>query len=116
MALATSGRPARATWALIALTVGTLAQVSGNIANLLTLSRLLCAFPLYVLVGAERYELAFWIFLAAALSDAADGYIAKTFQGRTMTGAVLDPVSDKVLVIALMLALMRYRSGSSWLS
>lgn len=49
--------------------------------------------------------LAFWIFLAAALSDAADGFIAKRLTGISPLGTVLDPVADKLLLASLLVAL-----------
>jgi cardiolipin synthase len=115
MASAIPGRPARATRALICLTVGALARVGGNLANLLTLSRLVCAVPLYLVIQSGQYELAFWVFLAAALTDVADGFIAKTFNGKTSIGAVLDPISDKVFLACLFLALFWKGALPAWL-
>ena len=50
-------------------------------------------------------QAAFWLFLAAGLSDAVDGYVAKRFNSRTTLGAYLDPLADKTLLDGTYLAL-----------
>lgn len=37
-------------------------------------------------------------FLAAALSDAADGFVARVFHQKSRVGAILDPIADKLLI------------------
>ena len=61
--------------------------------------------PLVWLIVTERLQAAFWLFLAAAASDAVDGFIAKNFNARTNLGSYLDPLADKVLLIGIYLAL-----------
>jgi cardiolipin synthase len=89
--------------------------VLGQLANLLTASRLVCAAPLAVLVLHDRFELAFWLFLAAALTDVADGYVAKRWARPSQIGAALDPVADKLLVGSLFLVLARDELVPAWL-
>ena len=48
---------------------------------------------------------AFWLFVAAGLSDAVDGYIAKHFDQRSRLGALLDPLADKVLLVSMFVTL-----------
>ncbi|MDF1585699.1 CDP-alcohol phosphatidyltransferase family protein [Marinimicrococcus flavescens] len=86
-----------------------------NLANILTLVRLACAAPIVLLILAGRYEVAFWVFMAAALSDAADGFVAKRFNGCTPVGAVLDPAADKILIVSLFLALLSVEALPLWL-
>ena len=45
------------------------------------------------------------VLAGAALTDLADGYVAKRFNGITPLGAVLDPIADKVLMDSLFLTL-----------
>lgn len=72
-----------------------------HIPNLITLMRLL-AVPLVVhLVLNERMVAAFWLFVAAGVSDAVDGYIAKRFDVSSLLGRYLDPLADKALLVAL---------------
>ena len=53
----------------------------------------------------QRYAFAFWLFVAAGVSDGVDGYLAKRFNATTRLGAYMDPVADKVLLTALFIAL-----------
>jgi cardiolipin synthase len=76
-----------------------------NLANLITLGRLL-AVPLIVwLILIGEYQTTFWVFVGAGISDAVDGYIAKHFNQRTDLGALLDPIADKTLLVSLFVAL-----------
>jgi cardiolipin synthase len=86
-----------------------------NLPNLITLARLLVV-PLAVwLILAGRYGLAFWVFAAAGISDALDGFIAKRFDRRTRLGALLDPVADKTLVVSLYVTLGLAGELPNWL-
>ncbi|MDA8095785.1 MAG: CDP-alcohol phosphatidyltransferase family protein [Betaproteobacteria bacterium] len=70
------------------------------IPNLITLARL-CIAPLEVGVLLQgRYVAATALFLAAGVSDALDGFLARRFRWFTRLGAVLDPVADKVVLLA----------------
>lgn len=53
----------------------------------------------------DRYELSFWLFLAAGISDALDGTLARLLKQRTMLGHYLDPVADKLLLSTLFIVL-----------
>jgi len=72
--------------------------------NLLGLSRLAAAPAVAWLLLAELAVPAFWVFLIAGLSDAADGTIARRLQAVTVFGALLDPIADKLLVNATYLS------------
>jgi cardiolipin synthase len=61
--------------------------------------------PLIWLIATERVHAAFWLLLAAGISDALDGYIAKNFNARTDLGAYLDPIADKTLLDGIYVAL-----------
>ena len=81
-------------------------------ANALTAARLLLAPVVIVLIvdrGAAWSTLAVWI--AVAGSDALDGWVARR-QGSTSSGAFLDPLADKVLVLGALIALVA--EGSFW--
>lgn len=76
-----------------------------NLPNLISLARLLLV-PLEIwLILVGRYGLAFWILVAAGISDALDGFIAKRFDRRTRLGALLDPVADKAMLISVYITL-----------
>ena len=75
-------------------------------ANAVTIIRLLIAPVLFAMVaadGASWGALVFWIVLAS--TDGLDGYIARK-QGTTRSGAFLDPLADKVLVLGALWALV----------
>lgn len=73
--------------------------------NLLSLLRLFAAPAVVWLLFERRFSVAFWLFLAAGLSDLADGWLAKRYNAHSEFGARLDPVADKALVGAVYLAL-----------
>jgi cardiolipin synthase len=87
-----------------------------NLANLVTVGRLLMVAPLIWLIVTERLHAAFWLFLAAAASDAVDGFIAKNFNARTNLGSYLDPLADKVLLNGIYLALAMGGWLPAWLA
>ena len=77
-----------------------------NVPNIITLSRIvLIPVMAYYLMG-EAYRVALPLFLVAALTDFADGYIARKFKLASRLGAALDPVADKLnmLVATVLLA------------
>ncbi len=67
--------------------------------NLITLARLLTVPVMVYLMPLGHYTAAFWIFVAAAASDAVDGLIAKQFSATSEVGAFLDPLADKALLL-----------------
>ncbi len=115
MAVASSGRPA-GHLAQVSRALGTAGRtLLANLANLLTAGRLVSAGPLALLVLHERDTLAFWIFLAAALTDVADGYVAKRWASPSQIGAALDPAADKLLLGCLFLAMAERELLPTWL-
>ena len=76
-----------------------------SIPNFISLARLLSV-PLAVwLIVSGQHAWAFWLFIAAGISDAVDGYIAKRFDAQTTLGRYLDPLADKVLLVSLYIVL-----------
>lgn len=81
-------------------------------ANAITITRMILALPLLAFVardGASYGALAAWIILAG--SDGLDGHLARK-HGTTRSGAFLDPLADKVLVLGAAWALVAH--GSFW--
>jgi cardiolipin synthase len=74
--------------------------------NLITFGRLALLPVVAYALAVRAYSVALAVFLAVALSDALDGYIARRFAMTSRLGAALDPVADKLnmLVTTLMLA------------
>jgi len=50
-------------------------------------------------------RIAFILFLAAGISDAVDGFLAKRFHMRSELGALLDPLADKALIVSIYVSL-----------
>ncbi|MSR22620.1 MAG: CDP-diacylglycerol--glycerol-3-phosphate 3-phosphatidyltransferase [Gemmatimonadetes bacterium] len=74
-----------------------------NLPNIITVARILACPVLFVLVLSPRISillLAFGLFLAAALTDLWDGYLARRHGWITDTGKLLDPIADKLLLVA----------------
>jgi cardiolipin synthase len=86
-----------------------------NAPNLITLMRLALVPVAVRLILTQRYGAAFWVFVAAGVSDALDGYIAKRFDLRTRLGALLDPAADKALVVGVYLTLGLAGQLPAWL-
>lgn len=72
-----------------------------TLANGVTAVRLvLVPFIVIAILNAEFVQ-AFWMTMIAGATDAVDGYIARTFGHKSLVGAYLDPVADKVLILSL---------------
>ena len=86
-----------------------------NIPNLLTWARILMI-PLFVgvfyspwhwLSPSEQNLWAMLIFVAAAITDGFDGYLARRLNQTSAFGAFLDPVADKLMVAAALIVLLQ---------
>lgn len=86
-----------------------------NLANIISLLRLVSV-PVFVwLVVKDHLSAAFWVFLAAAISDALDGIIAKKMNMQTTLGAYLDPIADKTLLVSAYIVLGYKGMLPAWL-
>ena len=82
----------------------------------LTLARL-CAVPLTIwLILNGSFAAAFWIFVAAGVTDALDGALARWFDARTTIGGYLDPIADKALLVSVYIALAAQSLVPVWLA
>src|SRR5690606_13307850 len=62
-----------------------------------------------------RLAPAFWVFVASGVSDALDGFLARRFSLESRFGALLDPVADKALLVAIFLSLGFAGQLPNWL-
>jgi CDP-diacylglycerol---glycerol-3-phosphate 3-phosphatidyltransferase len=96
--------------------------------NLLTLVRIFLV-PLLVAALVQHNLTVHWgdklliandffallVFLAAALTDLLDGYLARRWKQVTTVGTLLDPVADKLLISAALISLVEARLLPGWL-
>lgn len=69
-----------------------------NVPNSLTISRLVLAVAVFVLIELGAYGWALAMFVIAASTDALDGYFARLLKQESPLGRQLDPLIDKVVV------------------
>jgi cardiolipin synthase len=76
-----------------------------DLPNIISLLRLLTVMPIVYLLLERELGGALLLFLAAGLSDGLDGYLAKHYGWQSDLGGILDPLADKVLLVACFLVL-----------
>jgi CDP-diacylglycerol--glycerol-3-phosphate 3-phosphatidyltransferase len=84
-------------------------------ANAVTVSRILVSPLLFTVIPLDNAGswLAAWLWFALCVSDVLDGYLARR-HGATRSGAFLDPLADKVLVLGAMFTLVNRGMFSIW--
>ena len=84
-----------------------------TLANQLTLLRL-ALIPFFVLAVLEQQPLlALGLFVAAVVSDALDGLLARVLNQRTALGAYLDPIADKLL-LSTAFVVLAFQGSMPW--
>jgi len=68
------------------------------IPNLLSLLRIGLVYPILNNIFLGEFAISFIYFLAAAFTDALDGFLARKMHWQTYLGTILDPVADKLLL------------------
>ena len=86
-----------------------------HLPNAITLTRIALVAPLVWLIANHRFEGALIVVAIAGASDALDGLLAKRFGWRSWLGGVLDPLADKVLLIASFVSLDLANVIPDWL-
>jgi cardiolipin synthase len=87
-----------------------------QIPNLICLLRIALVLPISWTLTHDRPMQTLWFFLIAALSDGADGFLAKRFGWQTDIGAVLDPAADKILLVTVFVVLAFEGAVPMWLA
>lgn len=97
-----------------------------NLPNLLALFRIaLAPLMLWFLIDRDNTLFATWhpswldyfaglIFVIASVTDFFDGFIARAWNQMTKLGGILDPLADKMLMLAGFLGLMVIDRASAW--
>lgn len=98
-----------------------------NLPNLLTILRIFFVPFLVAVLVQENLRFEFWgfvitneflalsIFLAAAATDLLDGYLARRWGQVTTVGMLLDPIADKLLISAALIALVQVQMVPAWM-
>jgi len=84
--------------------------------NMITLARLVAVPVTIWLILQHRLDHAFLLFLAAGISDALDGWLARVLNARSAIGALLDPVADKALLVSVYVTLAAIGVLPDWLA
>jgi CDP-diacylglycerol--glycerol-3-phosphate 3-phosphatidyltransferase len=90
-----------------------------NLPNVLTMLRILLVPVLVVALLNETSNgdlLAAIVFALASLTDAMDGYLARTRNAITTFGKLMDPIADKLLIIAALVALVSLDRLAAWVA
>lgn len=88
-----------------------------NLANILTLARivLIPALIVMMLAGTAAWSwAALALYTVIALTDWLDGWVARTYDQMSEFGRFLDPIADKILVAAMLIALAATGAINGW--
>ena len=91
-----------------------------NLPNKLTIIRTLMVIPFIIILEIDNKSLLFniiaaLIFLSASLTDFLDGYIARKNNLITNFGKLMDPLSDKILVISALITFVSKQYIQAWM-
>jgi len=86
-----------------------------SIPNIITFLRILAVPLAMYMILTGNMPWAFGLFVAAGLSDALDGAVARMCRARTVLGGYLDPLADKALIVGVYLALGYVAQIPLWL-
>jgi cardiolipin synthase len=87
-----------------------------TVPNQITLLRLGFLPFFLILIAYERYRWALLVLVAAGLSDAIDGLLARQLNQRSPLGAYLDPIADKLLLSSSFIILAFKQKLAWWLT
>ena len=85
-----------------------------KIINGLTITRILLGLPIIISLRNGNNDIFIFLILIAALTDFLDGYFARKYDHKSVFGARLDPLADKILLIAPMIWLVHENLVPLW--
>lgn len=89
-----------------------------NLPNILTMLRIAAIPVLAVILTSSSREACFWgaaLFALAAITDWLDGYLARRMKIVTVFGKFLDPVADKLIVMAALIMILPFGRVPAWM-
>src|SRR5437764_14933589 len=94
-------------------------MVPVNVPNVLTVVRILLV-PVLVVALLEKTSggdlLAAIVFAVASITDAIDGWLARSRNWVTTFGKLMDPIADKLLIVAALIALVSLGRLEAWVA
>lgn len=89
---------------------------AAQIPNIICVVRIALVWPIVAALFAGRYVQALVLVAVAGISDGLDGFLAKRFDWRSRVGGLLDPLADKLLLVATFVALTSIGLVPVWLT
>jgi cardiolipin synthase len=71
-----------------------------DLPNLISILRITLVGPVVWALATQQFMLALLLFAVAGVSDGLDGFLAKHFHWESRLGSILDPIADKLLLLA----------------
>lgn len=97
-----------------------------NMPNMLTTARIVIIFIFLILASNSHGKpegavltmriVAYILAIIAGFTDLLDGYLARKWHQETDIGALLDPLADKIFVVAAMLMMIEFRLMPAWIA
>jgi len=87
-----------------------------NLPNLITILRILLTPLLVIFLMQGNFTQALLVFVAAGISDGVDGFLARLLRQKTVLGAYIDPIADKLLINASHVTLAILGIMPSWMA
>jgi len=88
---------------------------SKDIPNLISIFRILLVIPVVWALLEDHFGLAMILFAIAGASDGLDGFLAKHYHWESRLGSILDPLADKLLLVASFASLVWLELLPTWL-
>jgi cardiolipin synthase len=86
-----------------------------DIPNLISIFRILLVIPVVSALLEYNFGLAMMLFAVAGASDGLDGFLAKHYHWESRLGSILDPLADKLLLVASFASLVWLELLPAWL-
>ncbi|MGD9542824.1 MAG: CDP-alcohol phosphatidyltransferase family protein [Methylocystis sp.] len=86
-----------------------------SVPNFITIGRIVLTPAAISLIVERQWSAAFVLFAVAGLSDALDGWLARTYALQSELGAILDPIADKALIVSMYVTLAIVDALPAWL-
>jgi CDP-diacylglycerol--glycerol-3-phosphate 3-phosphatidyltransferase len=86
-----------------------------NLPNKLTIGRILIVPVFIAVLMTGHYYISAIIFILASLTDMFDGMIARKYNLVTNFGKIMDPLADKILVVAALVCLVQLGDVAAWM-